>query len=51
MEQLDEIPSKTDMALIREIYQLTHDAKVMNSPELQAQLAERIEEAERRNLL
>jgi len=55
MEQSEPIGAKQitqhDTDLIREIYQLTHDAKIMNSQELQLRLTELIAEAEKRKLM
>lgn len=39
------------MALIREIYQLTHDVAIKNDPALRLRLAELTLEAEKRRLL
>lgn len=47
----NDISNMSDVELLRKIYQLTHDAKVMNSQALQSQLADLISEAEKRGLL
>lgn len=56
MEQLEEPNQKRtmgndDAALIREIYELTHQVSINNNPELRLRLTELTAQAEKRKLL